>query len=138
MVPPPDDDHLGFLLWSRVRHDGDCWIWEGCVNSGGYGSVFFERERWMTHRLAFASCYGWLPPRPLEVAHVCETRACINPDHLEAQTQSENRAYVHRHGCSVCGLPWDEANTYWHNGRRRCRNCNRARSRALRARRRTA
>ena len=36
--------------------------------------------------------------------------------------------------CSRCGTPWDRGNTYFHGGKRRCRNCNRAKAKAYRER----
>jgi hypothetical protein len=35
--------------------------------------------------------------------------------------------------CGTCGLPYDEKNTYWWKGHRKCRNCHRIRARQQRA-----
>ena len=40
--------------------------------------------------------------------------------------------------CRKCGTPFDTGNTYFENGRRRCRNCNRIKQQQFRRRRRDA
>ena len=125
-------------FWARVDKHGsaehpDCWLWTGCLNSGGYGSW----GRTLAHRFAYQARRGPIP-EGLCIDHLCRVRRCVRPDHLEAVTQSENvrrgimpaiggasskaRA-ASREACSH-GHPWNDENTYFWRGNRRCRPCN--------------
>jgi hypothetical protein len=65
-------------------------------------------------------------PAGLTVDHICNNRACIRYDHLEAVTQAENnrRAAERRTHCKN-GHEYTESSTYHHDGARYCRICNR-------------
>lgn len=72
-------------FWSRVRKTDTCWLWAGCVSSGGYGRV----GRKVAHRLAYEELRGPVP-HGLYLDHLCRVRNCVNPDHLEPVTHREN------------------------------------------------
>lgn len=63
-------------------------------------------------------------------------RCCVNPAHMEEVTNQVNsqRARHHNAAKTHCpnGHPYTPANTYKHNGRRKCRECNRIRARQYR------
>ena len=56
---------------------------------GGYAYVQVEGKKWRAHRLAYEQAKGPIPDG-LVIDHLCNTTACVNPDHLEAVTHSEN------------------------------------------------
>jgi hypothetical protein len=67
-----------FNNWTPVVWT-DCWIWLGGINTSGYGQHVTVYER-----------YVGPVPEGLELDHLCKNRLCVNPDHLEPVTRSEN------------------------------------------------
>lgn len=70
-----------------------CWLWTGFTLKG-YGK--FKRSRqgasyptWFAHRVSYVWAKGEIPAG-MVIDHLCRTRNCVNPDHLEAVTQQEN------------------------------------------------
>jgi hypothetical protein len=114
-----------------VVNSRGCWEWQGRLTRGGYGSFQFDGRRMNAHRAMYILTRGEVPSH-LDLDHLCRNRRCVNPDHLEPVTRSENlrrgdvggiwqRALTH---CPQ-GHPYDEANTYHRpdRGGRQCRAC---------------
>jgi len=127
---PPD-------LLSKIDLDGDggCWLWKGYVSPRGYG---FAGRHTRAHRMVYETLVGPIPTG-LQLDHLCRTRCCVNPDHLEPVTSIEN---VHRGlvgarmlaktECPV-GHPYAGSNLYVNPaGWRECRACRARRRRAYR------
>ena len=76
---------LEIPFWSRVDKSGECWLWTGWVNRGGYGSC----SRGTAHRVAWELANGPIPDR-LMVLHHCDIRRCVRPDHLFLGTAGDN------------------------------------------------
>jgi hypothetical protein len=70
-----------------------CWIWQMSRNSGGYGLKWSKEERrlMLAHRLYYQRVRGPIPDG-LQIDHLCEVRACVNPQHLEAVTPRVHNA----------------------------------------------
>ena len=78
-----------FLLY--VTKTADCWLWTGGKNQKGY-ALFWnsgDGRRESAHRVAYRMWVGEIPAG-LELDHLCRTRHCVNPAHLEAVTHREN------------------------------------------------
>lgn len=125
-------------LMRRVTRDAasGCWLFTGYLNNDGYGHIAVEGRFFGAHRLSYELARGPIPDG-LHLDHLCKTRNCVNPDHLEPVTAHENW----RRGASptlanslkvecVNGHEFDVANTYVDTSRGRdvrvCRACNRA------------
>lgn len=147
-LTPPPHRRIDVSFWGRVRVTrervrdrlgrflvGGCWIWVGRRDKRGYGRCLWGRKptRTLAHRYAWIILVG--PPKAgYEIDHLCRIQACVNPNHMEEVTHSENVrraglfgvALVHsRRTHCPAGHPYNKANTYfdrWANGRR-CRRC---------------
>jgi hypothetical protein len=77
-----------------IRPDG-CWIWTGATSMLGarknfpYGNVSYQGKKWQAHRFSYLLYKGAIP-KELEIDHLCKVTNCVNPDHLEAVTYTEN------------------------------------------------
>lgn len=74
-----------------------CWPWLGPLTKDGYGTFTPYQDGASTrtrlaHRWAYEHFIGPVPAG-MVLDHLCRTRGCVNPEHLEPVTQAEN---VHR------------------------------------------
>lgn len=84
------DERLPERFWRRVEVGAlGCWVWTGARTRAGYSSLRWGDETVYGHRLAYEVLVGPVPDG-LQIDHLCRTRACVRPDHLEAVTQVEN------------------------------------------------
>lgn len=135
-----------------------CWPWTGYVDTDGpgYGQFWNGDTLVKAHRHAFELANGPIT-EGLVIDHACHNasecqdvpcnhRACCNPHHLEAVTQSINsirgRSGDHQSSKTHCpnGHPYSEANTIVGRGgrHRKCRECNRTHQRNYNAKRKAA
>ncbi len=150
----PEDEVARF--WVKVNKDGPlptwapflgpCWLWTGGHIGGGYGQfnpgsrIDNSRRKAVAHRYAYELLVGPVPDG-LELDHLCRVRPCCNPAHLEPVTHAENiargltvpAANLIKTECPA-GHPYDEVNTYVHQGRRACKECRREHARRYKAR----
>lgn len=137
-------------FWAKVEPTGFCWNWTAMKTRDGYGRFAVDsRHSRLAHRIAYTLLVGEVPSG-LELDHLCRNKACVNPDHLEPVTQSENMRRIPLgarnlpHGgrppwvvsgknvTGFCkhGHEYTDENTYvYPDGRTECRVCKRGRKR---------
>ena len=74
-------DSLENRFLDAVHVRGDCHIWFGSVNGGGYGTIGYKGGKVYAHSAAFWLAYGHFPYG--RVTWLCENRKrCVRVDHL--------------------------------------------------------
>jgi hypothetical protein len=76
-------------LLSNTAPSGECLIWQGAINSHGYGVVGVRGITYLVHRVTYELKAGEVPSG-YDVHHVCGQRACCNPTHLEALSRRDH------------------------------------------------
>lgn len=123
-----------------------CWEWTGKRIRAGYGSIGVyvdgKQKQKLAHRVSYEVSRRPIP-EGMQLDHLCRVRHCVNPDHLEPVTASENvrRSPIAKAGVNarkthcVNGHEFTPENTGRDaKGDRYCRACINARSRAAYAR----
>lgn len=84
-------------LSSKTDKTGECWLWTGAIQSGGYGEIRHLGRTRLAHRVSYEVHVGPIPIG-LQLDHLCRNTRCVNPTHLEPVTQSVNvrRAFAAR------------------------------------------
>lgn len=123
-------------FWEKVdksTEPGGCWLWTGAIGSHGYGTFWTGQQFVLAHRFSLVLA-GCTVPDDLTVDHLCRSRACVNPAHLDVVTLGENirRAQPFRHNITHCthGHEYTPENSLINSkGFRECRTCLRERRR---------
>lgn len=94
-------------FWSRVdvRSLDECWNWLGSCNNCGYGTLVYQQEAGVAHRVA-GFLLGIFPqiasPKDRKGSgfglHSCDNPKCCNPTHIESGTYSKNQTDAYSRG----------------------------------------
>jgi hypothetical protein len=86
----PSAPTLPERFWDKAAlYPSGCLVWQAALNSQGYGQFVHDGRTQSAHRLAYVEANGPIPDG-LQIDHLCRVRSCVNPEHLEAVTASEN------------------------------------------------
>lgn len=133
---------FNFVLWvttegvkerllSRSTITNTCWLWNGSVREHGYGATSYRGKQILAHRLSYELFKGPIP-RGLVIDHLCGVKRCLNPEHLEPVTVSENtrrynkKVYPAANGFCYKGHRKDQIYKRGTTCELRCRTCYRA------------
>jgi len=76
-----------------IDEETGCWLWTACLDKCGYGKFNMKlpdgRKETLAHRALYFLFKGKIPVDK-EIDHLCKTRNCVNPEHLEAVTHEVN------------------------------------------------
>lgn len=123
---------LAERLWRYiVRDPSGCWLWAGPTRSRDreYGGVQLDGRTQAVHRVMYELLIEPIPDG-LHIDHLCRTKLCVNPSHLEPVTNAENmrRRFAQRTVCKH-GHPITEENRRWNGHHFVCRPCANERTR---------
>ena len=72
------------------KDSSGCWIWTGYICVRNYPRFWAEgRSSALAHRVSYAIFKGPIG-RDKVIDHKCNNTLCVNPDHLQATSQSNN------------------------------------------------
>ena len=66
---------------------GDCWIWVGSRDEGGYGKFYLNGSAVLAHRFAFISKHGETEKL---ILHTCDNPPCVNGLHAYSGSTADN------------------------------------------------
>lgn len=72
----------------EVLADG-CWRWTRSLDGKGYGQIAAGGKMYRAHRAVYEGNKGPIPKGTV-LDHLCGRRDCVNPDHMEPVSHSEN------------------------------------------------
>lgn len=75
-------------LLLRHKVEGECWKWTEYTD-GRYGLISIKGKEEKAHRASYKTFVGDIP-EGMCVRHKCDNTLCVNPNHLEVGTHSDN------------------------------------------------
>jgi hypothetical protein len=67
---------------SKIKIEGECWLWTGALTDDGYGLVNINGVNKRAHRVVFEEQVRKLSSKEL-LSATCSNRNCVNPAHME-------------------------------------------------------
>ncbi len=80
---------LSLFPENAFKDYNNCWIWQGELETTGYGRISCKGKRYGVHQLAYLIFNGDIPQGQI-VRHTCDVKHCINPKHLVLGNHTDN------------------------------------------------
>ena len=121
---------------ASIEKTDTCWLWKATLSHNGYADRISDNgRRYRPTHWALLHFKGIEVPAGMEADHLCRNPPCVNPDHLEVVTRSENERRKKDTATCKNGHPWTPENTYIKpNGTRNCKACRREATRRWQSR----
>ncbi len=74
----------------KVNKTDNCHFWNAAKQKQGYGMFSYDGKSMPAHRFAYLLNKGDIAEN-MVVHQTCENSGCVNPEHLELQTKSQNK-----------------------------------------------
>lgn len=84
----PEYNKIKFKSLCKINEDNKCWEWIGSYKEQ-YGVYFCFGKKMHAHRASYLFHKGKID-NGLLVRHICNNKKCVNPEHLELGTASDN------------------------------------------------
>lgn len=125
----PKQFHDKIQTQAAPGFDQPCWVWMRNLTRDGYGRITWASQHKSAHRVAYELLIGPIPDDKV-IDHLCRTRACVNPRHMEVVSTRENTmrgtsfaaVNAKKTHCGK-GHEFTARNTYVWRGCRICRAC---------------
>lgn len=96
----PANTPLDAIKFVSPEPNTGCWVWTGSADPRGYGHVMIKRKCNMAHRVVYELLVGPIP-EGLQLDHLCHNPWCVNPEHLEPVTPTQNNLRGLTNVCAV-------------------------------------
>ena len=75
----------------RVNGDGECWLWRGRTDTGGYPVFHVKGSPHRAQRVAWVLDHDYQLPSHHWVRVSCDNKTCVRPEHIKRQRKAPSK-----------------------------------------------